>query len=213
MQNQTEETIPTQPLSVGWLADVLRTKVLTGNYRLPNAQALSILSDKLTKIRKINRLQRDSWKPAADRAFGTLNAANTLLAELPKFRREFVEFLQVETNGSDDTGFPDFILEKVKMEIEAVDAVLSGLKTLLGSVALNVQPGKIGSAFERWKPIAPMLCDSFREAMASTNPNSEIGNSGPLPRFLEAVIPEITGEEPAATSIGQRLKEMNRSAQ
>jgi hypothetical protein len=56
---------------------------------------------------------------------------------------------------------------------------------------------------ERWHKFAEVLVKFFRTAMRSTNDNQtiELSNKGPVSRFLEAVIPLVSGEEPNGETV------------
>jgi hypothetical protein len=58
-----------------------------------------------------------------------------------------------------------------------------------------------------WRWLIKVLPIDYKKAMLSTNPNAKFGVSkkGPLAKFLEAVIPQITGERPTAVAIGTQL--------
>jgi len=58
-----------------------------------------------------------------------------------------------------------------------------------------------------WSGLDEMIANAFRLAMARNNPTQKLGrtNSGPVPRFVAAVVPLITGEKPPVTAVGKHL--------
>jgi hypothetical protein len=59
----------------------------------------------------------------------------------------------------------------------------------------------------RWPDYVEELADGFVRAMASTNRKTVgLGNSGPLARFLVAIIPLISGETPTADTVMRYLQ-------
>jgi hypothetical protein len=51
-----------------------------------------------------------------------------------------------------------------------------------------------------WHDLAPNMIAEFRQAMRSTNPRRSFGNKV-VARFLRRVVPRVTGETPAETTI------------
>lgn len=59
-----------------------------------------------------------------------------------------------------------------------------------------------------WHDISHRLVTSFQLAMRPTNPTLRMGLSkGPVPRFIAAVVPHITGERPNGDQIGKYLRD------
>jgi len=58
-----------------------------------------------------------------------------------------------------------------------------------------------------WRWLIKVLPVHYERAIRSANPSATVGRSktGPLARFLEEVIPKITGEAPTATAIGNQF--------
>jgi hypothetical protein len=56
-----------------------------------------------------------------------------------------------------------------------------------------------------WLDLAPDMEAAFLKAMKPTNPRRKFGKRFAVARFLEEVIPLITGETPSAATIGQQL--------
>jgi len=63
---------------------------------------------------------------------------------------------------------------------------------------------------KEWHGIAKHLETAFVAAMRSTNPKLDIGlsNEGPVTRFVVAVVPHLTGEDPTAQGVAQHLKRL-----
>jgi hypothetical protein len=64
-----------------------------------------------------------------------------------------------------------------------------------------------------WHSIAEVVAASFKLAMVPNNPDDEFGrsNNGPVPRFVAAVVPMITGEDPRLGAVAQHLKRKARA--
>src|SRR6185437_8270130 len=55
-----------------------------------------------------------------------------------------------------------------------------------------------------WHDFAQFLVDAFIKAVQASNrslPRLGLSENGPVPRFLEAIIPHITGESPTSAAI------------
>jgi hypothetical protein len=65
---------------------------------------------------------------------------------------------------------------------------------------------------DRWHTFAGRVESAFREAMRTANPGLPLAlsNSGAVVRFLETVIPQITGEEPSRDAIARYLQRQAR---
>jgi hypothetical protein len=87
--------------------------------------------------------------------------------------------------------------------LDALVAAVAATRKLLLKI-LNL----LGQPIERWHDFALDLAEAFREAMHSTNPGLELrpSNNGPVVRFLKAVVPKITGEDPTLNSIARYLQ-------
>jgi hypothetical protein len=58
-----------------------------------------------------------------------------------------------------------------------------------------------------WHHLVKDMYDEFCGAMAPVNPDCKFDPGSAAARFLEQVIPLVTGETPAAATIGQQLKQ------
>jgi hypothetical protein len=65
---------------------------------------------------------------------------------------------------------------------------------------------------DSWRCLAEDIADALRLSFASTNPTTTLGasNDGPVPRFIAAVVPLITGESPNVGNVAQCLKTATR---
>jgi hypothetical protein len=65
-----------------------------------------------------------------------------------------------------------------------------------------------GKGPKRWHEVAPLIANAFRDAVRPRNPTLTLGNSdqGSVARFVAAVVPQITGEEPTVAAVAARLK-------
>jgi hypothetical protein len=63
--------------------------------------------------------------------------------------------------------------------------------------------------YDDWHDVADFVAQTFRTAMRTNNPNKRFGrsNDGPVPRFVAAVMPTVTGgEAPSVGTVAQYLK-------
>jgi hypothetical protein len=65
-----------------------------------------------------------------------------------------------------------------------------------------------------WKWLARVLPEDFKVAMISTNPNFESGlsASGPVARYVSAIVPFITGDHPTLATVVSRIKEKRKKS-
>ena len=63
-----------------------------------------------------------------------------------------------------------------------------------------------------WKHVASILATMFCDAMATSNPGVSFGNSnsGPVARFVSAILPQVTGDSVAPETVSAFLKELKR---
>jgi hypothetical protein len=67
-----------------------------------------------------------------------------------------------------------------------------------------------GHPMNHWHGYAHVIAAVLRGAIWSTNPDALLGvssNNGPIPRFIAAVLPMITGDKLTASGVGKWLKD------
>jgi hypothetical protein len=68
---------------------------------------------------------------------------------------------------------------------------------------LDMDAGLLMAHLDSWRPLAEPIASAFCAAMHQKFGRS---NSGPVPRFVAAVIPFITDERPSVENVGKHLK-------
>jgi len=147
----------------------------------------------------------------------TVPARSKLVGRSNELRRDILGALEILSRA-----LPEFLEQVTESGILPALAQASGLYDqeigALTAIAHEVskahaarclQPlGKSTKAKKVWHRFAHPLADEFRTAMASTNPGTKFGQSdnGPVVRFLELVIPKITGETAERSAIEQFLR-------
>ena len=74
--------------------------------------------------------------------------------------------------------------------------------------SLDMDMGGLMPANDKWSHFAVVIADDFKQAMTPNNPTLHLGisNEGPVPSFVQAVVPMMTGEEPSVWAVAQCLK-------
>jgi hypothetical protein len=77
---------------------------------------------------------------------------------------------------------------------------------------LNMDAGLLMPHIDHWHDVAGTIAGAFKAAMARANgpKNFGLSNDGPVPRFISAVVPLITGETPTVGAVGKYLKDRAR---
>jgi hypothetical protein len=139
--------------------------------------------------RPLRELQRDAC------------AALTALADV--FRQLRVLTARFEANAVQDQAPPAIlaILRKRLAEIDAARDFIAAAEGFSVWEDPSLPP-------DCWQWLAHVLPIDFENAMHSTNPNykTRISHNGPLPRFIAAVVPLLTGEHPSVESVATQLK-------
>jgi hypothetical protein len=78
---------------------------------------------------------------------------------------------------------------------------------------LDMDAGLLMRHIDHWHDLAEMIAGAFKVAMSRNNDQQTLGlsNDGPVPRFVAATIPLITGEKPSAQAVGKWLKDQARA--
>jgi hypothetical protein len=175
------------------LEDVFES-ILTDNYTRPCHKDLERLARMLDLITGTFRYAKTIGKNANSQADDVREALATLMLFFDERQRAALangnpRIIESERRLSDE--FDSFLLA---MEQHQFD--------------LDMDAGLMMAEIENWRGIAKSIAGAFRIAMEARNCNVAIGhsNTGPLPRFMAAVIPRITGENPTPAAIGQHLK-------
>jgi hypothetical protein len=75
---------------------------------------------------------------------------------------------------------------------------------------LDMDAGVLMPELPDWHALADILASAFRLAMQPHGLSLGNSNNGPLARFVAAVIPRITGEEPSVEAVGKHLMRIAR---
>jgi len=169
----------------------------------PNRDRLNGLVTRLNQWKGAVRRYQETWRPSGDRTSAARRAAETLLEELPHLRSDLRRMIE------EHESLPAFMVQQTQHEIEALDTIQTGLTRLLNESMVLMPITMVVPQMEKWRHIAVGISDDFCEAMRPTNPTLPLGrsNDGPVPRFVAAVIPGITGEHPSVQNVGKHLKE------
>lgn len=172
----------------------MKDKVLKQKLRMPDDAALDKLASILEGWR-LHFLGEQSLNPLRHKT----HLAATDLAEALKRQREIYVKGITETHA-----------QFLRDNVETIDCALSSLNGIwLAGMAVEY----VGSFDPHWKWLADdALPGDFATAIQSTNPNVKlgIGHTGPLARFISAVVPHLTGEKPSAQSVATQLKAIKR---
>jgi hypothetical protein len=107
---------------------------------------------------------------------------------------------------------PPGVLRDLNGRIRPIKDVYVNIKRIAGSQALNEEV-VFSHGFQSWHWLGSVLVEDFRNAMKPANPSAKFGSghSGPAARFIAAVAPMLTGEEPKSSSVSTQLKQLARN--
>jgi hypothetical protein len=192
------------PLSGGAaLRDWLREEgIVTGGFRLPTIETCNDLADAAAGCHMLVMKSREGTGPKKwrDRETAISGALDTLATLLPEWEDE----IPLETTRADRNG-P--LWRRMESEAREVAALLAAVRIAKRILPLNRFAEWI--PLEQWPDYAEELALAFVVAIRSTNPDREelrYSNDGPISRFLERIIPEISGETPRGETIMRRLQ-------
>ena len=187
------------PFTVANLRTLLRDTVLKGNQTMPSVAALHDLASILNSLRGLYAFLSKDTKDAKRRADKVRDAFSTI--------QEFFEE-RAEACGWTDT-------PKVDTKTYAVEqALYNHFYSFMEAFRdhpfdLDMDADVIAGYLNGWHSIAGKIACSFKGAMADTTNGAAFGlsNEGPIPRFVAAIIPIITGETPSIQAVGKWLKD------
>ena len=113
----------------------------------------------------------------------------------------------------DDADFPNMPASVPDTPFYVDDAALTLLRKAIANVKatsnLTVPPPDFKAPHEQWQILAPRLAAEFRWAMKTVYPDRIIGNSnsGPVGRYVSAVLVHITGDIIKAGTVSAFLKQ------
>ena len=202
----TTQRQPMRALSVEGLRTLLR-EVLKKDEIMPSRADLTELARHLDGYRKLHLVNVEQWKPQAAAARKASQAARFLGTHLPKIRADAIASLPHFSSE------PGFMIARIERDIAAMNAVESGLKYLLTESMALVPMTTAMAPSEKWRDLAVALSDAFVNALRPNNPHRIFGrsNDGPVPRFVSAIIPHVTGDAPTTLAVGKVLKDLRRT--
>jgi hypothetical protein len=201
-------------ITVDTLVDLFDTcGIVRGNFKKPNQAALEQLAGELDLL----RLSHDHGSLIAKDSREQLqDALETALEALPgviESSEKCAEYYRVY--GWDDASASEEGNKARRLQ-EAILAFApppSNIDLALFPQFKDYKPPRVSVEVhilpdaEKWYRFAEILLQYFRTAMRSTNDQTiKLSNDGPISRFLEAVIPFISGEEPKGETVMRYLQ-------
>jgi hypothetical protein len=139
-------------------------------------------------------------KPAADKVRDALEVLRCVFEER-----------QQACCAEDGTKLPSArIVEDEKRLFNQFNSFLQAMEA--HHFELDMDAGLLMPHIDGWRPLAESIASAFKATMSRTNPGLKLGhsNDGPVPRFVAAVVPSITGETPKVFNVGKHLKDYAR---
>jgi hypothetical protein len=162
----------------------------------PKPECIAAAAKKLSSARFVAEVQsgvRNESGPRYDRA---MEALRILSESLPEIDGE----MSVIENRWYGAAVADHA-SAMKRDISAFNEITARMKqALVFFSGKNVDMPAAGA----WRDVADDIANVYFEMMGSTNRG--ISNNGPAPRFVAAVIPFVTGEEPSVENVAVHLK-------
>jgi hypothetical protein len=199
---------PEQPIAAQTVHELLVAHVLRrGNQlRMPGDAELEKLARILEGWRLIFRNEQALRHRRAlqEQAVAALKTANDVV-------RKIAEQDQAWLVNAVQNSAPPGLLRHLSDRVGAIYDVHANIERIAGSRALNEGAATYGS--ESWRWLATVLVEDFRNAMKAANPSAKFGrgHGGPAARFIAAVTPMLTGQEPKSSSVSTQLKRLARN--
>lgn len=189
---------------------LLATKVFPGGRSLIknlSDDSLHILAEKLNGQRAFYLWMQFEMKPELEEALPSIRAAELLLKELPKLSLKFRY-----RHGLSAAAFPDYFNKLIKEQEDVLFAACSALQALFEkSFRFRPMEHLLGGEYDTWRGYAIDIASSFREAVRASHPTAKpLGNGedSPLAKFVAAVIPGITEENPTVQNVSMGLRRL-----
>jgi hypothetical protein len=137
-----------------------------------------------------------------------LAEAEAAIISLRRLMPEIYQHRKTAADAGDWFSVP--MAESAKRLLEALDfpdSYPGTLPPVLACVHRDTHKNSFPNALKDWRWLIKVMPVDFEAAMRPANPSIIFGKSkgGPLTRFLEAIIPRVTGENPPASAIGAQL--------
>lgn len=173
--------------------------VVKGSTKMPSRASITELANFVQALHQLHEARTGDWKIADEKLRRFRDAISEIDALLP-------DLISIWEH----LGHSDVVdaLNRVKHSHSAVKSFYVLFPT---GRELNQLPV---SRTADWHTYVQWLRSQFEHAMRSTNPGLDVrpSNDGPLTRFIAAVIPLITGENPKPPAIARQLQRMEKEA-
>jgi hypothetical protein len=213
---------------------VFRMKGPLASLRDPSPQSLGHLTIFLRRMQNEFRRGMES-KEHDDRITKFSEAIDTIEEILPHLIQQHKEHLKrvqltsdnLDTTPSeDDIAFmetltkPGFVrlIDRTKCDINErltiLQEAVSNISDMRKHTSLFDKSWKLRFYGTGWRDLAVRISGDLLYALASTNSNIDLGisNDGPVPRFVAAVLPMITGDSPTVANVAKVLKDRKRES-
>lgn len=172
----------------------------TDRLKMPSEAALARLAEILETWRLFYVAEQNliKYRKAQRAALGALKALGDAAEIIEQINREFLDAAITKAELK-------WITDALRARVAEVAEIREFMGRAQGFGALSDRGmGQTAG----WKWLAAALRGDFLAAMRSTNPNigEGIGHAGPLPRFVAAIAPLLTGERPTIESVVTTLK-------
>jgi hypothetical protein len=185
------------PFTDAKLRVILKSVLKQPNIKKPSLQEVEELAFALNDICGAYRFSRDVAKKS-----------NTMAAEVREALATLERFFEERQQMCERGYRPETIAAEQILYGKYCDLV-SALRdhdfVLDMDVAATTPEMKKG-----WRDIALAIASAFKLALANSGAKLGLSNDGPVPRFVAAVIPLITGEQPTVINVGKHLKDVAR---
>lgn len=192
------------PFTIDSLRALLRDKVLGRRLKMPDGAALGELATYLNFHQRhyIDINESAARNALRDRAQAALDETAAAFSDL---RETIDSFYGKQPNP--------IVNAAMKKRLVQIDALLAAITTINKNAFWNEFWERDTSRPDRnakWRELLYALTTDFQNAMKTTNRDARFGLSetGPLVRYLVAVIPAITGEQIAAGTVKRHGHEM-----
>lgn len=191
--------VPDRPVSVRSLEALFRRPGVGGRSLKPNPQALAKLAEQIEGVRKSFPLAV-AMNASDNRRRRFAEALSALAKELPAVLRESQELC------ADFMAFNKSVPAKFDNELRSLNALSASVAMVTQVMKAEEEQAPLPPldppTRKRWHSVYWALEDFFREAMRSTNDREPgFAREGPVVKFLVAIIPAVTGENPDANAV------------
>ena len=204
------------PLSPKGLHEIIKTALIDDKYKIPHKSRLRKLSEILNTARFSSRILSElrGAKAATEQVQKTMDALDSaLLRYFPAMKPLGTLFNEFNNDTSNES--------EVFLKIEAdhwkgLVKMYALITAMREARELINPPGsalfrRAASYEDRFDTYSSNAADAFIEVVEAVNPGITIGrysNNGPLPRFLSAIAPHVSGETITAFAVKARLRKV-----